>query len=75
MKITLTFAAALLLVASLACSAHAKTEKGPLRVFVLVGQSNMQGKGKIQHLEQLIADDATAADYKHLKRRRRVDRT
>ena len=42
-------------------------ETGPLRVFLLVGQSNMQGKGKIQHLEELIAESETAADYKHLK--------
>ncbi|MCH8046258.1 MAG: DUF1080 domain-containing protein [Planctomycetes bacterium] len=45
----------------------AASAKGPLRVFVLVGQSNMQGKGKIQHLDALIADKSTAGDYKHLK--------
>jgi alpha-galactosidase len=45
----------------------ADTAAPPLRVFVLVGQSNMQGKGKIAHLEELIADEKTAADYKHLK--------
>ena len=30
--------------------------KGKLKVFILTGQSNMQGKGKIQHLDELIAD-------------------
>lgn len=44
--------------------AQGKAEKGPLRVFVLVGQSNMQGKGKILHLDQLTAE----AEYKHLKK-------
>lgn len=47
--------------------AQRKAEKGPLRVFLLVGQSNMQGKGKIRHLEQLISDAETAADYIHLR--------
>ena len=42
--------------------------KGPLRVFVLTGQSNMEGKGKIQHLEELASDSATAAEYKHLRK-------
>jgi len=55
---------ALLILAAHVALAHAKA---PLRVFVLVGQSNMQGKGKIAHLEELIADPTTAVDYKHLK--------
>lgn len=55
---------ALIMVAATARPAEAKAEKGPLRVFVLVGQSNMQGKGKIQHLDELTAKD----EYKHLKK-------
>lgn len=39
----------------------------PLRVFILVGQSNMEGKGSIKHLEQLLADPDTAATYRHLR--------
>ncbi len=31
--------------------------KGPLKVFVLVGQSNMQGKGRIAHLDQLVTEE------------------
>ncbi|MFQ6131165.1 MAG: sialate O-acetylesterase [Armatimonadota bacterium] len=41
--------------------------QGPWRVFVLSGQSNMQGKGAIEHLEQLLADENTAGPYRHLK--------
>ena len=40
--------------------------KGPVKVFILVGQSNMQGKGKIAHLEQLAAEKAD--EYGHLKK-------
>lgn len=39
-----------------------------LRVFILAGQSNMEGKGAIKHLEQLLADPKTAAPFKHLRR-------
>ena len=39
----------------------------PVRVFILAGQSNMEGKGSLKHLEQLLADPATAATYKHLR--------
>jgi alpha-galactosidase len=38
-----------------------------VRVFVLCGQSNMEGKGAIKHLEQLLRDPKTAATYKHLR--------
>ena len=38
-----------------------------VRVFILCGQSNMEGKGAIKHLEQLLAEPKTAATYKHLR--------
>ncbi len=38
-----------------------------VRVFILVGQSNMEGKGAIKHLEQLLADPTTAPTYRHLR--------
>ncbi len=41
--------------------------RGPWRVFVLSGQSNMEGKGAIKHLEQLLADEDTAGPYRHLR--------
>ena len=45
--------------------------KGPVKVFILAGQSNMEGHGRIQGeqkgtLETLSKDTATAARYKHL---------
>ena len=40
---------------------------GPVRVFVLTGQSNMEGKGTIRHLEELIADPSTAKEFGHLR--------
>ena len=43
-------------------------KKGPVRVFVLAGQSNMEGKGAIKHLERLLADPKTAGTYKHLRK-------
>ena len=39
--------------------------KGPVKVFILVGQSNMQGKGKIAHLEKLVGEEPDT--YGHLK--------
>ena len=37
----------------------------PVKVFVLVGQSNMQGKGKIAHLDKLVAEESE--EFGHLK--------
>lgn len=59
-----------LLLASLvvSCLLHAATRGAePVRVFILAGQSNMEGKGSIKHLEQLLADPATAKTYQHLR--------
>lgn len=38
-----------------------------VRVFILAGQSNMEGKGAIKHLEQLLDDPRAADTYKHLR--------
>ncbi|MEI6603874.1 MAG: sialate O-acetylesterase [Verrucomicrobiota bacterium] len=44
--------------------------KGPIKVFLLAGQSNMEGQGAIdgdkETLQALVKDPATAARYKHL---------
>jgi len=64
MKRTLLTITALILATGMVTAARAAAEKGPLRVFVLVGQSNMQGKGKILHLDELAAAND---EYKHLK--------
>jgi alpha-galactosidase len=65
---------ALLLASSAAAAETAK--KGPWQVFVLAGQSNMEGQGKIKadpkrndgkgSLEYLAKDPASAAQFKHL---------
>jgi dipeptidyl-peptidase-4 len=54
--------------AVLAASASLRAEqqaKAPVQVFILAGQSNMQGKGSIEHLEQLVTEEP--AQYGHLK--------
>lgn len=50
------------LVLALASAAPAQSER-PVRVFVLAGQSNMEGKAKDELLERQAADPATAAEW------------
>lgn len=45
------------------CS-HASKRK--VKVFILCGQSNMEGKGSIAHLKQLACDPTEKATYGHL---------
>jgi len=49
-----------------AAPAAVRSEDSPVQVFLLVGQSNMQGKGKLDHLRQLATDPETAERYGHL---------
>jgi hypothetical protein len=44
-------------------------EKGPLRVYILAGQSNMQGHAALRTLEYLIYNEETAAEYQQWKDR------
>ena len=44
-----------------------KQFKGPLKVFILAGDSNCEGKAATTLLEHLITHPETAATYKHLK--------
>ncbi|MHC4939974.1 MAG: sialate O-acetylesterase [Planctomycetota bacterium] len=53
----------LLLLLVLAAGAFA----GEVDVYILAGQSNMQGKGRVKHLENLLADEMTAAPYRDLR--------
>jgi alpha-galactosidase len=39
---------------------------GPLRIFVLAGQSNMVGPASIEHLSQLVTNTSTSEEYQHL---------
>jgi hypothetical protein len=70
---SLTSNAERLLVSALTLQAG-EVGKGPLKVFILAGQSNMEGQGQIKStanggkgsLEFLVKDPASAARYKHL---------
>ena len=59
-----------LLAAGLSClcwSCLPAATAGPVKVFVLAGQSNMEGKGKLSTLEYLGKDPKDAALFKKLK--------
>ena len=43
------------------------SKSGPVKVFILAGQSNMQGHASLRTLEYLIYNEETAADYQHWK--------
>jgi hypothetical protein len=61
-----TFVLAALALAGLSTHVWAdKTSESPVKVFILVGQSNMEGKGTIKHLEQVVSENAQA--YGNLK--------
>jgi alpha-galactosidase len=54
------------LLALLPTSLRAETPPGKVKVFLLVGQSNMQGKGAIEHLEELVKTEPDR--FGHLKK-------
>ena len=61
-----TFVLAAFALAGLAtCVWAEKPGKSPVKVFILAGQSNMEGKGTIKHLEQVVSENAEA--YGNLK--------
>ena len=41
--------------------------KGPIKVFILSGQSNMEGKASVTTLDAVIDDAKTHDEFKHLK--------
>lgn len=49
------------------CLAAADTKK-PVKVFILAGQSNMEGKAKMSLLEYQVAQPATRDLFKHLQK-------
>src|SRR5687767_15543992 len=55
-----------LLTAPPARAAEKPAAARPVKVFILAGQSNMQGKGSLEHLEQLVKDEP--AKFGHLKK-------
>lgn len=62
---------------SASCLAQASEARKPIKVFILAGQSNMEGHGVIKadpkrnegkgSLEHLVSDPASAARFKHLR--------
>ena len=71
-----TLLTALALLSVVGQAAAGQAGKGPVKVFILAGQSNMEGQGKIKadpkrnegkgSLEYLVKDPATAARFEHL---------
>jgi len=43
--------------------AHAEKGKGPLKVFILAGQSNMEGHGLSEHIIRAAADSKTKEEF------------
>jgi alpha-galactosidase len=67
-----TLAVAVVLAAALSLAAVTSIEaadaKKPVKVFILAGQSNMEGKAKMSLLEYQINDPKTKAQFEHLKK-------
>jgi len=61
-----------LLAAAAASCAFAQDRVGnvgkPVKVFILVGQSNMEGKAKVPLLEHQVKDPKTSAEFAHLQK-------
>jgi hypothetical protein len=55
-----------IVVFSLLCASHVSA-KTPLKVFVLVGQSNMQGHAEISTFDHVGMDPATAPLLKEMR--------
>lgn len=66
MRVLSSVAISLLATTTIILSASV-SQASPVKVFILCGQSNMEGKGAIKHLEQLLTDPATAKAYQHLR--------
>lgn len=61
------FCCALLFSSASQLVAMAEEAKKPLKVFILAGQSNMEGKALASTLEPVMADAQTRERFKHLK--------
>jgi hypothetical protein len=47
---------------------HAADQKRPIKVFILAGQSNMEGKAKVSLLEFQAQQPATREQFRHLRK-------
>lgn len=63
-----TTVTAMVVFCSLVCSVRYADAKGPVKVFILSGQSNMQGKAAAYTLDAVINDPKTHDRFKHLKK-------
>ena len=76
MRVGRHLAALAAIIALASCASAEPAREGPVRVFILAGQSNMEGAGAIRGnlernggkggLEQLVKDPATADRFAHL---------
>src|SRR5881275_786562 len=57
-----------LLLLSLPATIHAAEKPAPVKVFILAGQSNMEGKAKLSLLDYQAEQPATRDLYKHLRK-------
>lgn len=57
----------LTLLATVALSSVVRAADKPVKVFILAGQSNMEGKAQIALLESQLADPKTKAEFQHLQ--------
>ena len=64
----LCVAICLSLILSVGAQTNAQTNLGKLKVFILAGQSNMEGKGSVETMELQLADPAKKDRFAHLKR-------
>jgi alpha-galactosidase len=65
----LAFALAATLSAVLSCATgRAADARKPVKVFILAGQSNMEGKAKLSLLEHQIDDPRTKKEFEHLRK-------
>jgi alpha-galactosidase len=62
------FVLAVILLTALSTQVRAeKVAKGPVKLFILAGQSNMEGKALATSLDAVIADPKARDNFKHLK--------
>ena len=46
---------------------HAQKKPGKLQIFILAGQSNMEGKGSAETMSRQLADPQKKGRFQHLK--------
>jgi alpha-galactosidase len=62
-----TIAALFVMLLSIATTSLQAADKKPIKVVILAGQSNMEGKAKVSLMDYQAQQPATAATFKHLR--------